>query len=355
MPPIVASGKPVPSSPPDDDLTFYSNGRGRKRKKLEYHFAARVATDALSLVEGPQGAGKTMCLCSVAAAITGGPPLPGKVKKRDPGPFLWLAGERNYFRDIEPRLEAAGANLKLMRHPHNRKTFKPIKWYFPGNAKLLESTIRNEGIKGVALDVLLSHLGKDCSMNDPQQIRPVMEELDDIARETDCAILPARHWRKDCTGGPMDRGAGAADIAGVSTFVLAVAKVPGREDLHALVRLKGNRDADPPALAFTIEPFKKSARIVWQGEYPITAEELVSGKLDTSDRLQSEIAENLLRNVLTKEGVKYADVWKLAFAAGVSERTLQRSMKKLGCHWEPMKDGDKKAYFWFPPEGGWPK
>src|SRR5579864_5140636 len=63
-------------------------------RETDWLSEGRLSMGALWFLDGNKGSGKSSIAAAVAAAITGGPPLPGG-KQRDQEAVLWFAGEES--------------------------------------------------------------------------------------------------------------------------------------------------------------------------------------------------------------------------------------------------------------------
>ena len=76
----------------------------------------RLPRAAVSLLVGDEGIGKSLLWVLIVAHITTGKPLPGfGIPARDPGRVILVCTEDDWSTAVRPRLEVAGADLRMIR------------------------------------------------------------------------------------------------------------------------------------------------------------------------------------------------------------------------------------------------
>jgi hypothetical protein len=345
----------VQSDTEPEHFSYEANGRHHKQPKLTYLLDRRVALGTLTIVEGRKGAGKSTFMAALAADVTGGPRLPGGRKRRVLGSVLWLTREEDYHLAVLPRIVAAGGNPKLIKWPQPKNGDGPPRMVFPGQFGELEWAITNQGIKLLVMDPWASFLDVGANQNDEQQVRAVTERLIDIGHRTGCALVLARHLRKNSYGRALDHGSGSVAIGAAARSVLRIDAFPGKPNWCVAVRVGGNIGAAPPALAWELMDAGNVAKVAWRGEYDIDPDALAAGTADIGERDERDDATGLLRGMLKEKWVPFTNILKAARNSGISERTLRARKAELHIPSRRQSGNESHWYEWGPPPGGWPK
>jgi hypothetical protein len=351
----IGDGKPVHTDTSTEAFCFHANGHARKVRKLTFLLSGRVAYGTLTVVEGRKGAGKSTFMAALAAAVTGGPRLPGCRKKHEAAPVLWLTREESYEQAVLPRIVAGGGNRKLVLWPQSHNGDVPPRMVFPGHFTELEKAIDLEGMKLVIMDPWTSSLDPRHNQNDEQAVRDFTDPLIEIGHRTGCAILLARHLRKSASGHTLDHGSGSVAIGAAARSVLRIDAVPGRPGWSAAYSVATNLGPKPAALAWQLEDAGNVARVVWGKELDLDADDLAAGTADAGERDERDDATTCLRSVLKDGWATWTDIRKAGLNYGVSDKTLRRRKAELGIPSRRCSGGGSHWSEWGPPAKGWPK
>ena len=164
----------------------------------------------LSILGGVSGVGKTSLALDIAAALTAGRALgfedPEDAEGRKGCTVIYLTAENDPNKVLRPRAEAMGADLDRL--------------FFQSGANLcmneqdLFDICRAYRPDLLVFDPIQSYLGQGVQMNRAEQVRPLMDQLNGLAKELDMAVLLISHMSKPGPGGML----GAGPAAGLQRF-----------------------------------------------------------------------------------------------------------------------------------------
>jgi len=282
----------------------------------------------ISLAQGNPGIGKSTAILSVAADLTKGR-IYGESDIYEPSAVIYQTAEDGYADVVKPRLQRLGADcdrVHVIREDEYPVTL--------GDDRLEQAIVKTNA-KLLVLDPLAHYMGAEMS---GAGVRPIMTDLMEMAKRTNCTILLISHLNKK-GGKAQYRGLGAIDTAAVARSVLTVGKLPDDEEIRILLHNKSNL---APCGAPQAYGFDEVSGLTWLGEYMITLEELLSGKMDKSKQpkapSQLELAKQIIIGAINKGITAAAEIKTLAEDRGISRNTLDRAKSALAV--KSIKTGD---------------
>lgn len=234
----------------------------------------------LTVVDGNPGCGKSQLTLDVAARLSIGSRMPPHDREagssqRKPGSSIILSTEDSASKVIRPRLEALGADHRqifMLGTDGQLPTF-------PMQLSWLEELITRHGAKLVVLDPFFGFLDGKVEANSDAKIRTALGPMALMAQRTDCAVVLIRHLNKKSDENVLYRGGGSIGVVGQCRSAIIVGRDPDNPTTRVMAMNKSNFGADPPSLAFEIEPVSKSGfetcRPSWIGEVDLSAGEVV--------------------------------------------------------------------------------
>ncbi len=198
-------------------------------RPIQWLWPSWLPRGVVTLMDGNPGVSKSTLVADLVARITTARPWPDGAAGSAPGRVLWITTEDDPGRVLRPRIEAAGGDASLVR-------FVTSEVVFPGSASAFQELLVRRateplGLSFVVLDPLFSHMdSKVKSISDADMRQNVMNPLGSAAEAADVSILVVRHFNKDTTAGPLNRGAGSlGGIVGAARALWSVALDPGDE------------------------------------------------------------------------------------------------------------------------------
>lgn len=325
-------------------------------KAIEWLWHERIPAGMLTILDGDPGLGKSMLTLDLAARVSTGRPMPGETTARPPRGVVVLSAEDDPARTIRPRLDAAGADCRLIAIVSIAEPDGTLRAPTIGRDDLaaVEEAIRHVDAALLVVDPLMAYLPDGVNANRDHDVRRALVALSDLAARTGAAIVVVRHLRKTAAdGNPLYRGGGSIGIIGAARAGLLVARDPddpsGQRRIVAAT--KQNLAPEPPALAFTLEvpAGADHPRLAWHGVTDHRAVDLLRVP-DAGDAApERREAEQFLAALLAAGPVAARQVEAEAAEAGIAWRTVQRAKASLGVR-SVRPDGFTGPWAWALPD-----
>lgn len=284
----------------------------------------------LSILGGVSGVGKTSLALDIAAALTAGRALgfedPEDAEDRKGCTVIYLTAENDPNKVLRPRAEAMGADLDRL--------------FFQSGANLcmneqdLFDICRAYRPDLLVFDPIQSYLGQGVQMNRAEQVRPLMDQLNGLAKELDMAVLLISHMSKPGPGicSALDRLLGSSDFRNAARSILIVGRDPQLPEGRVFAHAKNSLGPEGVSQSYHIAP---AGNVCYDGESELTADRIIqsfqpdargTGRPGTS----LSTAMQALDHALSFVGwVDYAEVERLCAAGGYSQRTMRRAKEAL--------------------------
>jgi hypothetical protein len=307
---------------------------------LRWLWPGRIPAGKITLLDGDPGLGKSTLLCELAARLSRGEPLPGdETGPGAPRGVLLFSAEDDPYDTIRPRIEAAGGEPKrivaFLAVPDGTETGRPFA--LPRDLPLLEAIVAKVDAALVVFDQLVDYLPAGVSPNSLQRVRHAMGALRASAERTGAAIVGVRHLTKAPAANPLYRGLGSIGIIGAARSGLLLAPDPDDPERRILAVGKRNLARPAASLAFRLEevPGTSVARLVWDGESPWTATELLHAQRETEGdgaarRSVVEEARLWLHEALATGPRPASELREEADARGIGKKALYAARKTAG-------------------------
>jgi hypothetical protein len=284
---------------------------------IEWLWSGYVPRAMVSILGGFPGVGKSTVGYDLAARTS-----------REGRLVVIATAEDHLAAVVRPRLEAAGADLDLVRIVLGDITL-------PENAAMVTLMVRELDAAMVMLDPLVAFIGDDVNTHRDHQVRRVLAPLSELAEVTGAAVVVIVHTNKGRETEPLMRISGSIGFTGAARTVLLAADDPKDDARRILAVVKSNLAEFPPPLAYRIVGVEmdggiRTSRIEWLGEAgEVDVRELLAGQ-DAGERSDRETAMEFLRESGVKgEAQPAADLMKAAAAMNIGEKTLQRARRSL--------------------------
>lgn len=318
---------------------------------VEWLWPGWVPYGKLTILDGDPGLGKsTVCLDLAARVSVGGLTPTGEALPA--GHVLYITSEDDPDDTLRPRLDAAGGDPMFV---HYLPTIE-----LPSQLDRLERIVRTLGVRLVVLDPLVSVLDSDVRTNQNIAVRKALDPVVRLAADVGCAIIALRHLTKpqgsSKPASAVYRGQDSIAFSGVVRSLLAIGQDPEDAERFVLASIKLNIGRKPRSLAYRLVadgPYDP-ARVVWEGETHLSAEDLIG-----HDREQSSEAGRvanlaaLLADIVRANGgtILARDGYRALEAEGIDcdaeKMTLSRARRKAGI--ETRKAAYEGGWEWFLP------
>ena len=216
-------------------------------EKTEYLWKPYLPIGDYTVLMAPGGTGKSILSCGVAAAITRGQKLHGMDATPEPADVLLISAEDtgSMYRQ---RLTASGADLARV-HILDCQDSIGLK-FLDGS---FEQCIKTTKAKLVVVDPWHAYCGEDCDINRVNSVRPIFQQIANIAKECGCAIILISHVNKRAQGENANNAAiGSVDFINASRSAIKVISDDTDKSSRIMVHTKSNYAAAGDSLTYSI-------------------------------------------------------------------------------------------------------
>lgn len=312
---------------------------------VQWVWKGRIPRGRITLLAGRPGDGKSFVTMEWAARITTGSPWPDGTPCPQ-GSVIIVAGEDDLADTVRPRLDAHGADLRLVHAlpgiTRVSATGKTTEVAFTlEDIDALERTLAKvPDCAMVVIDPIGSFLGGRVDAHRDNQVRAVLSPLVALAQRTNVAVLLVAHVRKAEAAFADDLVLGSRAFTGIARSVLHLLVDPEDDERRLLLPGKSNLRRSAPGLAFTIEG--EPGKIVWEpDEVNITANEVLARHARPERYSKVDQAGKWLLDYLVDGPRLATEVITAAIQAGHKERTVIRARDsvKVICRKAGFDDG----------------
>jgi hypothetical protein len=303
-------------------------------ERIEWLWEGYVPLGMTTVLGGFPGVGKSTILYDLASRAS-----------RDGSPVLVVTAEDHLAAVARPRLEAARADLDLVR-------FITAPITLPDDAQKLGELVDEYQVKLVILDPLVAFIGDGVNTHRDHHVRRVLAPLADLAERARVALVVVIHTNKAMGTEPLMRISGSIGFTGAARTVLLAADDPQDDNRRILGVVKSNLAEMPAPLAYrvvgeVVDDGIPTSRIEWLGEAPeVDVRELLAQR-DPEERTAREEAIEYLQEAGVHEVARQAkELLADAGAMGISDKTLQRARRALRI--PSWRDGFQGPYYWGP-------
>lgn len=302
------------------------------RTPINWLWPGRIVKDNLTLLVGNPGVGKSLVAMDLAARLSRGKDWPDGERNPNPAGTVWLKTEDNLHYSIEPALEQAGADLKMIesldgvriqgKSGTRHRAFE-LSRDFDVLAKAIQR-VRNCML--VVIDPLAAFL---TGRGNP---RDTLTALAGLAESMHVAIVAVTHLK---AGGreAIHRTTGAFDLMSAARAVWLLTRDPANRERRLALPVKNNLAGEGGGMAYRLCIAAGRAPVVeWlEKDVAMTADEALLGMRPCGPEAERcEEAKTYLRYALAggPRLVKEieAEAWRMC---RIRKRTLERARKEL--------------------------
>ena len=314
-------------------------------RQAEYLIEPYLPLDAITILAGVAGTGKTWLALKWAADISAGRAAPDGT----PGLVYYFTQENDPHVVLSPRLQALGAdpeNIVIMTQKANSPTLTMCD-------PRLEMLASRPGCRPslVVFDPIQSYLEKNVKMNQADDVRPMMDQLAGFAARYHCAVLLVSHVNKpNLTGGSAsDRILGSSDFRNAARSIIFVGCDPDDRTVRVFAHDKNSLGQPGPSRRFRI----RNSGVEIMDECDYTADEILRPPANANARGPEPTVRNraiaLLGEMTKNTGwVKVSDALAAAKKEDISVSVLRKAAFTNGLKSEIIRHGHKGSYaIWY--------
>jgi hypothetical protein len=234
----------------------------RQSRSINWLWQGRIPLEKVTLLIGDSDTGKSFVALDLAARVTRGEGVPPEPGLGRPGSVLLLSADDDLDDTILPRLTAAGADLERISllpsliHGEDGEQNRLLS-LAKDVARLREALDELPDCRLFVIDPISAYLrGIDANSN--VDVRQVLLELANIAREHHTALLLVSHHRKESAASVLHRAIGSLAFTSVARAVLTLAEDPVESGRRLLLPVKMTLQPGGEGRAFRIETTNSS-------------------------------------------------------------------------------------------------
>lgn len=290
------------------NIEFYSRIKSKPISWLWYPY---IPYGKITIIQGDPGEGKTSLALYIAMLLSKGKEFPLSDSPIPKQNVIYQNREDGASDTIKPRLERYGADCDRICFILESDKMLSLA------DKRLETAIREAKASVLILDPIQAYLG-DNDMVRANDIRPLMNNLCEVAERTNCAIILIGHLNKKETGKDLYRALGSIDIVAAARSILMVKKPEEENDeLRKIVHVKSNLAPRGKSMLFSLQ---NDTLTKWK-----YAEGVENVELNVV-----QLAEQALREIVKSEGIACRDAFEYMEEKGFSRRTVERAKVNIG-------------------------
>jgi hypothetical protein len=308
-----------------------------------------IAFGMLTLLSGDPGVGKSFVALAIAASLTLGKLLDGRIVQ--PANVLYFASAENSLaHSIRPRFDALGGDASrffvLEGAVASEGDEKGIRAITLADVPTIEKALIETKAKLVIIDPVQSFLGADTDMHRANEVRPLLVNLARLAERYECAVLMLRHLSKGAGGKGIYRGLGSIDFVAAARSELLAGQLPDDPQVRAICHQKNSVGRQGRSIGYAID---SQGTFSWTGESQVMAYDLLAAP-EGPERGKRERAQEWLSALLKSGSRGEQEIRSLSEAEGFSYATLRRAKNALRV--KSRKGTFGGAWIWSLPEDG---
>ena len=307
-------------------------------KPIQWLVEGYLETDALGMLYGPSGGGKSFVAVSLACAIATGTPWFGNNTRQ--GAVFYIAGEGHQGLARRFAAWSKSSKVAITKDTPLFKSNRAVLMLDEHAAEKLMSEVRRLIAETghvpsfIVIDTLARNFG-DGDENKQQDANRFIEAMDELRREFNCHVMTVHH-----SGHESERARGSSAFKAAMDQELWVKGSNGRLELQ-VTKMK---DAELPAnrmfkITQTGLGIKDECDVEINGAYL----EIDGNPLDFKVGTRTNGSDILARDVARAMYPKWLGVPPTASALGCSERSLSRIMKAMKDNGLAVQASSKQA------------
>lgn len=321
-----------------------------ERRELQWLWRNRIPQGKITTLAGYGELGKTFIgCCDIPARLSRGRGWPDSRNTSNPASDTIIVSLEDDPEDtLGPRLDANDADCNRIHFLDGvaDRQADGIRPFTLDDVRHLETTLRrNPNVKLVVLDPLGGFMPKHSDSHKDADTRRALGPLRQLAADFQVAVLGIAHLGKNIQPGTVaaHRVLGSVGLVNASRSVWLVFADPADSRRRLLLPAKCNLSPTPPSgLAFRIVP---PGQVQWEAEtIDQTADEFVSEA--PRARTARDEAANFLGELLASGPMPSIEIYEVAKANRINERTLHRAKTEIGARARKRMVDGKSTWFW---------
>lgn len=307
------------------------NGAKVKTERVGWDWPGMVVRNALNLIDGHKGTGKSSVMSSIAAALCAGRRLPEAKGVGPKGSCLWFGSEEHFGGSVVARWKANGGDPHQLHTVADTTGSGAGRLILPHQEDRLRQIVAACNARVLVLDPYTSLGDVTLDTRHEQSTRLYLESLARVAHEEHCTVLLARHLRKGRAGSLLEHGLGSVAIAAVCRSVLRVERDQENGETCYLACVAGNHGRAPGVIPYSLEEKEGSVFVAkFRARIDKHLEEVLEGCDEPDERDASADARALLLGALKGGPVDATVVIEEALKTGIGQRTLRKVKSEMG-------------------------
>lgn len=306
-------------------FTLYSTVSAVKVNWLWYPY---LAEGKITLLQGDPGDGKSTMMLHLIGEISRGGKSPDGIPFGTPGRVVYQCSEDGIADTIKPRLEACQTNCEnvafINEEVHNGLTLD--------DERLLKTIVQFRP-RLLVVDPIQAYLGHDSDLLVAGRARRLMRHLSEWASFYSCAVVLIGHQNKKDGAKGLYRSLGSIDVVAAARSVLQIERVEENPNIRIMHHIKSSLAPAGADVAFEIDP---------QNGFQWLTRDKGSEKTTHILSTKREQAIIALKEMLSKQDMKVAEIKTILATYGVGEKSARALKKTLGI----QAYRKKKQWYW---------
>jgi len=323
-----------------------------KTERIAWDWPGMVVRNAINLIDGHKGTGKSSVMASIAAALSSGRRLPEAKTVGPKGTCLWFGSEENFGGSVASRWVANGGDKKAIYTVGAQGYGSDGRLIMPHQEERLREIVQRARVRVLVVDPYTALGDVSLDTRHEQSTRGYLESIGRIAHELSVTVLLSRHLRKGRSGSLLEHGLGSVQIAAVCRSVLRVERDEQNPSVCFLAAVACNHGKAPGVIPYTLEEKEGSVFVTKFGKrQDREIDEVLEGAEEPDERDASADARALLTAALASGGVDATVILEEAMKNGIGTRTLRKVKAEMRIVSKRMKTGKgvpAKWQWWMP-------
>lgn len=260
-----------------------------KSRPMKWVWYGRIPQGKGVVIQGQPGNGKSMAVLDFMARITKGDDWPDGAKNELGAKYVVWAGTEDDLEDtVKPRLQALGADMSkitaIKRVVTSEGTLHARRLLLKNDIKTLYKMLNeNPDIALVVFDPITGFYG-GADGNSSKEIRPIMEQLAEVCRNTGVTIMAIMHENRRKDVSAMERILGSGAVGQVFRAAFRFSADPKNKGGYIMAVSKTNYKVKG-GLRYTIqdcgvkldtgEEVTDIGKVVWGEQHELSADDVL--------------------------------------------------------------------------------